>query len=776
MKQYLPQKSLSKKTGLLCALMLCILGANAQKKAVSTAKKHRTAVVKTNAGTYQIDVATGGTFATPDKAPAIAIEADSKLYSTVFIPLNISGKTSLAEVPVSLTINNSYTDVAPVFENGTTKTVVKIAQNKFTGKNATIYVRVVLLLKKYPDVNGGFAYIQVDKRKSYHKLSFCDCTPGPGDVKEPGDKIPKTGTSTLVSKKAITLLDSTTTFTLDTLKPNFVARVTINLYIQLPKGIGKDTALNVIVKPVQPSPDIVLSDINQKIQLSSDDWNETKDATVIKTFAVGVQQTSLLKKPLALEVYIKGISGTHTVKIMPFKPKAKDTGDKLIENGNAQITPDRAYEITRDYNFTINPTDSLIVNVKLTKGGYKEGHSQLVFSFLDTSLNKHFQILENPIDIKEDEWKDAVDDKKGLIKIPLHLKNLIKNDSIANNVQKMDLIIKGQTQALRGSQRIKLNMPDQPFWAEIGTNFDLLDNLKTNNFYAGVYMFDKDIANINFQWLLKKAKRSKESRPNNISFSGGVYESQSVSIRSINNVFDYKDGASEILDTATGSIKSYKTYRDTGNISATTSIKRVGLFISPMFRITNGKTDANGAHLFIAPYIEMLWQRISAKVDYTKANKTYTITTDTGKLAKIRFDALPYKTQSFDFDFRSHYLGLGVPLYIKENGFNLFFNPVFGATTQGFTIFANQANPNKYTEINQLTTGYNDILNIKRNKSTWHGFYMFQFRLNEVAYGITFSGEIRGITIHESQPVITLALSKKFNLTGLFKPLLSTYK
>ncbi len=101
---------------------------------------------------------------------------------------------------------------------------------------------------------------------------------------------------------------------------------------------------------------------------------------------------------------------------------------------------------------------------------------------------------------------------------------------------------------------------------------------------------------------------------------------------------------------------------------------------------------------------------------------------------------------------------------------------MIGFSKQGFMIVSEGSKRKNFPDINSYTVGYSDILNLKSPGNGWHPFYMFQFRLNEVAYGITFSGEIRGLTISGSQPVITLAISKKFNLTGLFKPILSTYK
>ena len=136
----------------------------------------------------------------------------------------------------------------------------------------------------------------------------------------------------------------------------------------------------------------------------------------------------------------------------------------------------------------------------------------------------------------------------------------------------------------------------------------------------------------------------------------------------------------------------------------------------------------------------------------------------------------PYKETSINYDFRSQYAGFGIPFYIKENEFNLYINSVIGVTTQRF--FVQGYKPNQ-TLIHDplLTDDYNanyiKSLTFANTKNNWNSFFLFQYRLNEVVYGITFSGEIRGLILKDAKPVITLAFSKKINLSGLFKPLLS---
>ncbi|WP_143013810.1 hypothetical protein [Mucilaginibacter sp. OK268] len=714
-------------------------------------------------------------------------------YSVINVPFIISGGVPKNNIPVKLKII-SYTSASPQFLTQTGPSASDnevILKNQFNGTTKTIYIPVRITFNNPAEMSGD-AYIKIENQENeYYRINF----DSPSETTATNNKTSSPikiarAKNEAVGTKPVTLLDSTSTFTLDTVRPNVINSFPVKLYLKLGKrAVGKDTVLNLAIKSDQPLQNLQLPDGDQKLKVKIDsaDWNDTTDVAVVKTIDLQVQQTALVKSEQGLKITLKGVkdNGKHVVKIMPYKTKGKNDLLQLVESGGAEIVAHRTSAITRDFPSSVNLIDTIIVKVKL-HGEYSSQHNQLVFAFLDTTLSKHFQILENPIEITENEWKASqkttdtitnpitnekkIIERDGSIDIPLHIRSVAISDSL-KNIQRMDLIIKGQNQALRGSQRIKINTMDKPFWAEIGMNFDLLDNIKTNNFYAGVYMFDKDIA---------KFRLWGKDNGNNVSFTGGVYESQSVSSRSTNNLFDYKDGGSTILDTTTGNIKSYKTYRDTGVINSTTKIKRIGLFFSPHFRLTNEKTEVNGLHIFFSLHLEMLWQRVSSTIDYSKAKQTYIITTDTGATEKIRVAGLPYKNQSFDFDFRSHYLGVGLPLYIKENDFNLYLNPVLGLTTQDFAIISDynldHAKPGTYLDINNTAFGYDQILNIKRPKKTWNGFFLFQFRLNDVAYGITFSGEVRGITVQGAKPVITLALSKKFDLSGLLKPLVAPFK
>ncbi|HEY0245600.1 MAG TPA: hypothetical protein VGC01_08565 [Mucilaginibacter sp.] len=705
-------------------------------------------------------------------------------YNLIKLKLIIAGIPPQDDVPVKLILQNNYTSTGPQFfsasgTSGSFTTKVSKALFNVNGSAKTISVQVPIQFSNVPNMK-GIAYITIEKQPEYAEINFGKPLIQPQPL------------TRNARHNLITLLDNSTVENLDTLKPNTVNQFPIKLNFRLAKGTGKDTSVDVNAKTLVDMNSIKLSDNGQNriytVKIDSEEWNNNKDTTVTKGINLFVQQTMMVTDTQYVALYLKGDKNRHIVKLVPYKAKAKTAAVNLVTSGKAGIVSSGKKGITRDYTASTNSfIDSINVKVKL-RGKYDDKHNQLVFAFLDSALSKHFQIMENPITITRNEWyngtnadkskKDSLPEFETTISIPLHIKTINISDSL-NNIQNLDLILKGQTQVYRGSQQIKVSIKDKPFWAEAGTNFDLLDNIKTNNFYAGVYMFDKDVARIGqIRWLNKlfNKNNSTSDKSNNLSFTGGVYESQSISTGSrADSTFNYKNGASTIYNQ-NGTIHGYQYYTDTGSIKSTTQVKSIGIFFSPHLRLTNGKTDENGLHLFFSLYAELLWQRVSTTLDYSKTNLTATIPLDSTKTIP---SGIPYKQQSFNLDYRSHYYGLGLPVYIKANGYNLYINTVFGVTNQRFVITDNSTamlNANQYSPtVQNLNPTYTQILNFAQPKSRWNNFYLVQYRLNEVVYGLTFSGEIRGLLLYGSKPVITLALSKKFDLSALLKPIVAPF-
>lgn len=552
----------------------------------------------------------------------------------------------------------------------------------------------------------------------------------------------------------IVIVTGDTTITLDTIHPNMINEFPIKVKFKLNYPITHNIKIKILIEPLQTLKYLNLykDDMDTSVTITAADWaTKYKDSTITKIISLALEQPHLVIGEQNILLHFQNRKSLFLVRFMPYAGKIKTGALKLVSSGNATIISSRKAGITHDYNSSLNAIDTITIKVRL-HGNYDPDHNQLYFMFLDTTKAKHFQILENPVTIFQQEWNTAT--KKHLttidsvIAIPLHIKTVNMNDSL-NNIQNLDIILQGQTQALRGTQRVKVSIKDVPFWAEGGTNFDLLDKIKTNNFYAGVYMFDKDIAKI-----------LGHPGANNLSFTGGVYESQSVSTSS----------------TSSGGI-AYRDlnhiYRDTGAVGANTSVKSIGLLFSPHLKLTNGKTDANGLHVFLSYYAELLWQTVNSRFSYTSKTKDSIVTKEELPHDMNILD-YPYKEANISYDFRSQYYGFGLPIYIKENEFNLYINSVWGIANQRFYVYNNDLN--KPEVIDPLTINYINTLTFFSPKSNWNVFYLLQYRLNDVAYGVTFSGEIRGLILQNAKPVVTLALSKKFDLSKLFNSIFSATK
>lgn len=276
------------------------------------------------------------------------------------------------------------------------------------------------------------------------------------------------------------------------------------------------------------------------------------------------------------------------------------------------------------------------------------------------------------------------------------------------------------------------------FWVEIGANFDLVDGLEANNFFSGVFFHRRDIRPL------------KRTGSNNVGVFAGIYESktatseleQNFSIRSFYDSTSFTSGNPAEMSIYTG----------VGNYVTRKVVKNVGLFFSPQLRISNRSANDDGLHFFVSTWFDLQWQRISEERTFSVSKLLDTMAINIASMKE--YDLSNFKRSS---DVRSHYIGLGLPIFFRETTkqddvVHLFINPVFGISNQPTTA---------YLESIEAATEQ-DLKDIKR---PWSPFYTVQFRLNEEKYGISFTGEVRGLLKENNRPLVSLALSKKFDLT-----------
>jgi hypothetical protein len=286
--------------------------------------------------------------------------------------------------------------------------------------------------------------------------------------------------------------------------------------------------------------------------------------------------------------------------------------------------------------------------------------------------------------------------------------------------------------------------PNKPFWVEVGANFDLIDGLRPNNPFFGVFFNKRDIRPLSFRG--SPAVQQNKAQ-NNLGIFAGVFESRTVTVRQTDDFFirTYFDNSSFI----SGKPDSIKLYKDAGKYAVKKSVNNIGLFFSPQLRLTAHSANEDGLHVFFSAWIELQWQQIKIQNDFTNLVRVDSQVVGMNKMDSI--NATTVNSVNSEFDIRSHYFGIGFPIFFREDNVHLFINPVIG--------FSNQPT-SKYFDQLQL----NSKLQNATPERKWSPFYAMQFRLNEEKYGISFTGEVRGLLCRDNPPFVSLALSKKFDL------------
>jgi hypothetical protein len=419
--------------------------------------------------------------------------------------------------------------------------------------------------------------------------------------------------------------------------------------------------------------------------------------------------------------------------------------------------------------------DTLLLKIKLDSTYTKDMGNQLTFEMNHFNLPNNPRLLNGQFTIDAAEMLPNNVFEIKLVLITDHMKAAITSD-----IQGY-ITLEGKKESfftIELSPGHEYN-PDKPFWVEVGANFDLVDNVKPDNVFAGVFFFQRDVMPIFQRAQTKVDKLSRKAdasdayterriksikkrlakarlhdrnllplmRHNNLAFSAGIYESKASSYSNSSDNLD----AIQYYDTTSFSTlfdNKAARYTDVGRIKTRVQSQNVGAFFSPQVRLNRGPADNNGAHIFLSLYTELQWQHIENTFDYSQLKRIAVDTVDIKGL-----ESIPSKTETTTFNIFSHYEGFGLPVYIKTSDVNLYINPVFG--------MSNQPPTQDYTVLHGITQNA-----LKRE---WRPFYLIQFRLSDVRYGFSLSGEVRGLIEFHSPPFFTLVLSKKFDLSKLIE-------
>lgn len=389
--------------------------------------------------------------------------------------------------------------------------------------------------------------------------------------------------------------------------------------------------------------------------------------------------------------------------------------------------------------------DTVDVRVRLS-GVFRPTENKLVLDVEAFNLPNKPQLLNETFDFKPTDWPGEKNSRE--IAIPVLIVTESFSDTLKND-EMGHIIIKGrpdQFHTIRLTNALAADVakydPNKAFWVEVGSNFDLIDGPVPNNFFSGVFLFKRDIRPV---FTRHQNKR--------LGVFAGVFESKSITAATEQNfaLREYYDSSSFIPNVK----DSMRIFRGVGAVVTRRTVRNLGLFFSPQVRLTDGSANEDGLHLSVSFWMELQWQRIQEETDFAQLKKIdSSLMRIDSAISSGRYNA---KNPRKERDVRSHYFGIGFPVFYRETLSNdlihLFVNPIIGISNQPTQQFLD----NEF-----LAQSDPKLASPKR---PWPAFYAIQFRLNEENYGISFTGEVRGLLRRNNPPFVSIALSKKFDLT-----------
>ncbi len=351
------------------------------------------------------------------------------------------------------------------------------------------------------------------------------------------------------------------------------------------------------------------------------------------------------------------------------------------------------------------PDDSFFINISLALNGDKES-KKIIF---------HDLIKE----IKIKSLKESV-----VIKYPINRDSIVKNDilnfeiTLKDNSKNIELYQDKYDVFVLNTNVENINKKSK-YNFHIGTNFDLKNKFETNSFYSEIDVFLPNIAYSSF------------------GIRAGIYKNNSVSTLS-NNKID-----TEIITFEENSISNDSITLLINRVSytPTVSYENIGLYAGVIYNIENFDKKKEKFELYASLNFEII-----------QRNESYSYKNDVlfplGS-SRISLDSLANNvslqnklTRNINSDrsvkYYSHSIGLGLPMLYSNESIEVSLNPTFGFGSIGLSHRINS-------------------------------FASIQFYLMENKFGIKLSGDIRRYWGSAQNPIITINLSKSFNLSSLFE-------
>ena len=257
----------------------------------------------------------------------------------------------------------------------------------------------------------------------------------------------------------------------------------------------------------------------------------------------------------------------------------------------------------------------------------------------------------------------------------------------------------------------------------IGTNFDLKDRFEANSFYSEIDVFLPNL--VCKKWGLR----------------GGIYKNNSVS------TLEEQERDLLLTEIQENSITNDSLTIVTSQVSSTPTVsyENLGFYAGILFTIKKHKEKHSSFEIFASLNFEL----IQRKEKYTYEDKLiFPLENSRISLDSLANNSMLQRTLSSNRTgtrtrkYFSSYIGIGFPMLYNNKHIQVMLNPTFGAGHPGFSI-----NGNDSSKI----------------------FGSIQFSLMEKKFGIKLSGDIRRYWGFGQDPIITLNLSKSFDLTSIFE-------
>jgi hypothetical protein len=314
------------------------------------------------------------------------------------------------------------------------------------------------------------------------------------------------------------------------------------------------------------------------------------------------------------------------------------------------------------------------------------------------------------------------------------LKNSLKNDSIIF-VIKNDSIIREKnrdvyTLTLSSEDEVSFRrneivveiddfkdiyLSNGAYKFSLGTNFDFADGVKPMSLYAELSTFYPDLI------PLKNSQKRKSIR--SLGIYGGVYQNRYISQDSntVNVIFH----RGLIIQNDTVELK--ESYIRKKKVQ----INNLGFYFGGLLQLFNSSKGDYDFNSYLSLHFELLQQKAITNYSF----ESVSIDTIFNSTEKLEITPFKLPTQSFNYN-NLCYIGLGLPMQVKNDKVELNFCPCFG---EGWI-----------------------------NHGKLQLFYLYKFSFAEYKYGICIGGEFRGFFGHESTS-ISLYLSKLLDISKLIE-------